>query len=133
RFAANDDRRTEYLSAGRRPSRLIYPIAAVVSILWAIVVIGYGLSTVGSGALGAEASLLEGPHFANLLLALFLPIGFIWSFAVLTVRSQEMRAVSRSIADLASKLSEPENVATESVINVSQAIRREISAVGDGI
>ena len=48
-------------------------------------------------------------------------------------RTQEMRIVARSITDVAQRLSEPENIATDAVVNVSQAIRREVAAVGDGI
>ncbi len=40
RFAANDDRRPVGASMQRRPSRLIYPTAAVLSAAWAIFVVG---------------------------------------------------------------------------------------------
>src|SRR5690606_18664420 len=57
----------------------------------------------------------------------------IWAFAVMTWRAQEMRLIPRQISGVAARLSEPENLATESVFTVSQAIRREVSAIGDGI
>ena len=76
---------------------------------------------------------LNTPSTLNFVLLLLLPIGFFWAIATMVWRSQEMRIVSRSITDLASRLSEPENIATDAVVNVSQAIRREVAAVGDGI
>ena len=53
--------------------------------------------------------------------------------AVLIWRSQEMRMVSRTMTEVALRLAEPENIAKESVVTVSQAIRREVAAMGDGI
>ena len=46
RFAANDDRRAALPTGGypRRPSRLIYPVAMGVSVLWAVLVISMGIS-----------------------------------------------------------------------------------------
>ncbi len=49
RFAANDDRRAP-VSAGtypRRPSRLIYPVAMGLSVLWAVIAVGVALSIGG--------------------------------------------------------------------------------------
>ena len=53
--------------------------------------------------------------------------------AVLIWRGQEMRIVSRTMTEVALRLAEPENIAKESVVTVSQAIRREVAAMGDGI
>ena len=55
------------------------------------------------------------------LLLLSVPIGFIWAIASMIWRTQEMRIVARSITDVAARLSEPENIATDAVVNVSQA------------
>ena len=41
--------------------------------------------------------------------------------------------VSRTMTEVALRLAEPENIAKESVVTVSQAIRREVAAMGDGI
>ena len=37
------------------------------------------------------------------------------------------------MADVALRLSEPANVSTDAVVTVSQAVRREVAAVGDGV
>ena len=48
-------------------------------------------------------------------------------------RSQELRLITQSMAEVAMRLAEPETVARESIVTVGQAIRREVAAMGDGI
>ena len=132
RVAANDDRRVSGASLpSRRPSRLIYPAAFALSLAW-VGVVGFFLASSGINPL-ADQSPLGVSQFANLALALVLPIGIVWGIAVMLVRAQEMRIAARSISEVASRLAEPEQAATESVVTVSQAIRREVAAMGDGI
>src|SRR5260221_14161881 len=57
RFAANDDRRPLNAPA-RRPSRLIYPGATVLSVAWALFVVVYAMSTGGLFGGDATGSLL---------------------------------------------------------------------------
>ena len=97
---------------------------------WAVVVIG--IAHLDRRRLQRRRS----RHLARILnigLFLFVPIGFIWAIASMIWRTQEMRIVARSITEVVARLSEPENIATDAVVNVSQAIRREVAAVGDGI
>ena len=44
--------------------------------------------------------------------------------AHMAVRSQEMRLIAQSMAEVAMRLAEPETVARESIVTVGQAIRR---------
>src|SRR6185295_1035700 len=131
RFAANDDRRGSSAGMQRRPSRLIYPTAIGVSLLWAAFVVVYAMST--GGIFGESGDLFTSPRFLNIALFLFVPVGLIWAIASTVWRTQELRFVARSVSDMAIRLSEPENMATDAVVNVSQAVRREVAAVGDGI
>ena len=48
-------------------------------------------------------------------------------------RAQDMRVVAESMAEVAMRLAQPETVAHESIVNVGQAIRREVAAMGDGV
>ncbi|MBN9021705.1 MAG: hypothetical protein J0H08_06360, partial [Rhizobiales bacterium] len=116
RFAANDDRRPAGAAPGfpRRPSRMIYPVAMGVSVLWAVLVISMGIS----GDVFSGGFSLATPGALNFVLLLFLPVGFFWAIATMVWRAQEMRIVSRQIGDLASRLSEPETIATDAVVNV---------------
>jgi hypothetical protein len=131
RLAANDDRRGSIALAAyqRRPSRLIYPVAIALSLFWAVVVIGISLSN----GVFSDGDFLSSARVLNTALFLFVPIGFLWAIASMIWRTQELRIVARSITDVAQRLSEPENIATDAVVNVSQAIRREVASVGDGI
>ena len=53
--------------------------------------------------------------------------------AALTRRAQEVRMTARSMMQVAVRLAEPETIATEQMVTLSQAIRREIASMGDGI
>src|SRR5258708_7074234 len=54
-----------------------------------------------------------------------------------TVRSEapveELRVITEWMAGVARRLAEPEPVAGESIVTVGQAIRREVTAMGDGV
>ena len=59
--------------------------------------------------------------------------GFAALFGALARRSQELRAATGAIAQAALRFAEPETVAGEQVATLSQAIRREIAMMGDGV
>ncbi|HWA84795.1 MAG TPA: hypothetical protein VG710_01120, partial [Opitutus sp.] len=77
RFAANDDRRT-VAGPMRRPSRLIYPTAIVLSAAWALFVVVYAMSTGGIFGSVSGGDIFSNPRFLDVALFLFVPIGFIW-------------------------------------------------------
>ena len=52
---------------------------------------------------------------------------------MLAVRAQEMRLVARAVGEVAIRLAEPENFSTDAVLTMSQTVRREVAAVGDGV
>ena len=64
---------------------------------------------------------------------MFVPVMFFFTAAVIFIRSQEMKLVARSMGEVAMRLAEPESFSTDAVLTVSQAVRREVAAVGDGI
>jgi hypothetical protein len=61
------------------------------------------------------------------------PIVFFYMLAYMVWRAQELRLIAQAMAGVAMRLSEPEEVARESIVTVGQAIRREVSAMGDGV
>ena len=67
------------------------------------------------------------------LLALFGPIVFLFVTGIMARRVHEMRLVAKAMTEAAIRLIEPETVATEQVVSLSQAIRREAASMGDGI
>ena len=61
------------------------------------------------------------------------PVIFFLVTAALLRRGQEMRLAARSMTEVAVRLAEPETIATEQMVTLSQAIRREVASMGDGI
>jgi len=133
RSAANDDREAigvvlQAIQKGR-PRRSAYTMATLFSGLW-IVAAGFLVfaflpsleAIVGHQNGGALALIgLAGVFFAPLVLFYFLA-GVVW-------RSQELSMIAQSMAQMAIRFSEPENIASGGIVNVGQAIRREVAAI----
>jgi phage-related protein len=137
RPAANDDRQSigQILQAVQhRPSRMSYTVATIFSVAWTVA--GVGLAYIYLPQL--QAMLAQGGQIAVPMLfglgALFLaPVFFFYALAHMVTRSQELRMIAQSMAEVAIRLAEPETVARESIVSVGQAIRREVAAMGDGV
>jgi hypothetical protein len=119
----------------RRPSYTPFCTALLLSLVWFGLGTAFGFSVWGEemAGLGGVEDVRGAPHLLGLAIAIAGPIILFWGMAVLIWRSQEMRIVSRTMTEVAIRLAEPENIAKESVVTVSQAIRREVAAMGDGI
>ena len=76
---------------------------------------------------------LTAPVLGVMAAIFFAPIIFFYVLAHMAWRSQELRLITQSMAEVAMRLAEPETVARESIVTVGQAIRREVAAMGDGI
>ena len=130
--AANDDRANigQILqSLQRRPARTPYVIAALFSAAWILCAIGLAYSYQSSSLVA------EGGRAALLLfgLAALAPAVFFFVLAHMLARSQELRIISQSMAQVAVRLAEPETLARDSIVTVGQAVRREVAAMGDGV
>src|ERR1700722_15723716 len=137
RRAANDDRETigQILQAIQkgRPARNVYTLATLFTAVWLLSAAALTYSflpslqaAIGQGAGGTLA--LAG------LAALFLaPVLLFYFMASLSWRGQELRMIAQSMAQVAIRFSEPEGAASDSMVTVGQAIRREVAAMGDGV
>ena len=130
--AANDDRRsvgqilqTMQTQSNRTPVVIGTALAAFWLALWSIY--GFSLWSTGEWAYVAQHTK------ALLIFAAFGPAALFIVFGALIRRTQEMRLTARLMTEVALRLAEPESLATESVVSLSQAIRREIASMGDGI
>ena len=63
----------------------------------------------------------------------FAPVLLFYFLASLSWRGQELRMIAQSMAQVAIRFSEPEGAASDSMVTVGQAIRREVAAMGDGV
>ncbi|MGL4975429.1 MAG: hypothetical protein ACRC56_09040, partial [Bosea sp. (in: a-proteobacteria)] len=135
---ANDDRRdtaTLVRAFAVRPSRKAYWMAGLASLAW-VGAIAYLLFTRYGQLPGGitDALTAYGPAgWMALAFGTVAPVMFFFVLAGLYTRTQEMRLVSRAMTDAALRLAEPELVASDSIVSLSQAIRREVAAMGDGI
>src|SRR5215472_8544036 len=136
RRAANDDRESigQILrSLQRRPAHTSYVTATVFAGLWVLagLVLGWMYLPELQSALAPTG--LAAPVLAMLAVVFLVPIIFFYVLAHMAWRSQELRLITQSMAEVAMRLAEPETVARESIVTVGQAIRREVAAMGDGI
>ena len=135
-YAANDDRQSisQILrTLQQRPSGTSYVVATVFALVWAAC--GLALAFLYMPELQAVAKQGSAGVPAMIGLAGFIlaPILFFYVLAHMMWRSQEMRLIAQSMAGVAMRLAEPEEMARDSVITVGQAIRREVAAMGDGV
>ena len=134
--AANDDQQSigQVLHAlQNRPARTSYFVAAIFSGAWIVGCLGLSWAYLGdvSAAVGPGHSPIA--ILMGLGAAALLPIIFFFGVAHMAWRAQELRLVAQSMAKVAMRLAEPEDVARDSMVNVGQAIRREVAAMGDGV
>ena len=124
--AANDDRRSvgQILQAMQvRPDPKLMALPAIGSAIW-VGLIGFYATTLGS---------LAPQQIAVLAMSTLGPIVFFFISALMMRRAQEVRLTAQALTEVAMRLAEPETIATEQVVSLSQAIRREVSSMGDGI
>jgi len=134
---ANDDRETigqllQSLQKGRT-TRNVYTLATIFAGVWVFGGIILTVSflpalqaLVGQGSGGTLA-------LAGLAALFFAPVMLFYFLASLAWRGQELRMIAQSMAQVAIRFSEPEIAASDSVVTVGQAIRREVAAMGDGV
>src|SRR5712671_4193570 len=136
RRPANDDRESigQILrTLQRRPARTSYIIATVFAVAWVIAGLVLGWMYVPQLQASLSPTGLTAPVLAVLGAIFFAPIIFFYVLAHMAWRSQELRLITQSMAEVAMRLAEPETVARESIVTVGQAIRREVTAMGDGV
>ncbi|THD49440.1 MAG: hypothetical protein E7774_01215 [Bradyrhizobium sp.] len=137
-FPANDDRPAigpivQALQI-RRASRAPVVAAAFGSLLWLALSMLYASAHFPWDATAStKFDYLTRPETVLLALSALGPMILFFGFAALARRLHELRLSARSITQVALRLAEPETVASENVATLSQAIRREIATMGDGI
>ncbi|MBK3426563.1 apolipoprotein A1/A4/E family protein, partial [Methylobacterium sp. IIF4SW-B5] len=134
-LVANDDRRSVgalQQTLRVEPSRAPYAVASLAALLWLSGFAALAWAQSGGDLRGLTAGLtgLQGAIGAAAVLA---PVMLFYIAAMLAVRAQEMRLVARAVGEVAIRLAEPEGFSTDAVLTMSQAVRREVAAVGDGV
>ncbi|HEX5778576.1 MAG TPA: hypothetical protein VFY21_07015 [Xanthobacteraceae bacterium] len=135
---ANDDRQSVGQILGAlhaRPPRMPLYVAAIASAWWMVMalLIGYSRAYSDIAQTSGLLDLIDLPYFWLFFATVVLPPVLFFTIAAMVRRTQEMRLVSRAMTEVTMRLAEPEGVSTDAVVSVSQAIRREVAALGDGI
>jgi hypothetical protein len=129
RPAANDDRA---VAVSLRPSQAA-GLGNIFAVAGSLVWVGLGVLLIvlseGDGLLGFLAT---APGLVALVALVVPPLAF-FTIAALIGRAAEMTVAAAEMTEIARKLTVPEIKATEGVVNIGQAIRREVAAMGDGI
>jgi len=134
-LAANDDRKAvgeiiQTLQA--RPSRRPYLFAGIAAGAWilsALIALLIHPDLFGNAFSTAESSAV----IPFLVVGLTLPIVLFFLLALASVRAAEMRTIANSMTQVALRLAQPEAATTEAVVSLSQVVRREVAAMGDGM
>ena len=137
--ANDDDTRRDYAAIMTRLQRGQaggLPIGAIAaSVAW--VIAGLLLAQItydnGIGAILTPSGLRDTPGAVALLVSIIVPVFAFFAIAAMIRRSNEMRSTAHSMSEIALRLAEPENLAQERIVTVGQAVRREVSAMGEGI
>ena len=129
--AANENEPTNAALIGRlkrRPSSVPYWIAIVGSLVWVLV---------ASFVIGRSGISIFNPlQLDNLAVAaagILLPCALMFAIAGIYRRSQQMSYVSDALVQTALRLVRPEDVTTEGLSTVGQAVRREVSQLVGGV
>ena len=133
---ANDDRRVAGSIAQAmsiRTSDMPIALAMLASALWLGLVGFYIVKATATDTFGSLTSIVGNSQFPSWLLLGLGPVVFFLLVAALIRRIQEIRLTAQSMATVAMRLADPETLATEQVVTLSQAIRREVASMGDGI
>ena len=137
RRPANDDREAigqalQAIQRGRL-ARNTYTLAIIFAAVWILGAIILTVSflpslqaAIGQGAGGMLA-------LAGLVALFAAPVLLFFFMASLSWRSSELQMIAQSMAQVAIRLSDPETAASDSMVTVGQAIRREVAAMGDGV
>ncbi|MBV9262454.1 MAG: hypothetical protein JO205_13900, partial [Pseudolabrys sp.] len=136
RRPANDDRAAIgkiLQSLQRRPAKGPYLAAIVMSGLWVAAAAIFAIVYKAEILAFTSQPDIGPPSIAGLVLAVIIPVAFFLALAHIVRRTQDLRVVTQTIAEVAMRLAEPETAAHESIVNVGQAIRREVTAMGDGV
>jgi len=136
--AANDDRAAlgpiVQALQSRRPSRAPFATAIAGSLVWFALCVAYAASLFFAATPRLPATdFLTRPETVLIGLAALGPALLLFGFVALSRRVQELRLSAGSITQVALRLAEPESAAGEQIATLAQAVRREISSMGDGV
>ena len=109
--------------------------ATIMSVIWALGGLGIAHLLYGNALwnIGSLSDLAAIPGLMAIVVGILVPVMLFFAFAIMMARARDLRNAARSMAEVALRLAEPETVASDRIMSVGQAVRREVSAMNDGI
>ncbi len=109
--------------------------AGIISLLWTVGGLGFAQLLYGAQlwSVSSIAQLVAMPGVVAIFIGILVPVMLFFAFAIMMARAQDLRNAARSMAEVALRLAEPETIATDRIMSVGQAVRREVSAMNEGI
>jgi len=108
-----------------------YLSATVLSLLWSIG--GAVTAYVFSGSYATMGAFLASAQGALFAVGIIAPVLMFWGFAQLARRSRELQHAVFNMTGATSRLFEPGKASEKQIATLGHSIRREVSAMGDGI
>ena len=137
RIAANDDGPSIgglIFALQQKPSNTPYKFAAIASVVWAALGVGFAIVSIGNGAPGAGLlDYLMRPTAFLTVAAIIVPIGLMWLMALLAWRTEELRLRSSTMTEVAIRLAEPDRLAEQNAASLGQAVRRQVGFMNDAV
>jgi len=136
RIAANDDGPSIgglIFALQQKPSNAPFKFAAVTSLVWAVLGIGFAAMSIGSDPGTSWVALLTRPATFLTIAAIIVPIGLLWLMALLAWRTEELRLRSSTMTEVAIRLAEPDRLAEQNAASLGQAVRRQVGFMNDAV
>ena len=108
----------------RPPSYSAYYAAGVLTLIWV-----FGWSMIYSTTLSSQPV----AEMVRSISLLVLPIGVMWVMAYFLWRAQQLRQVSEVLMQSAMRLIRPQDIATEGLTSIAQAVRSEVDLLVGGV
>ncbi|HUR43144.1 MAG TPA: hypothetical protein VMZ01_03485, partial [Aestuariivirga sp.] len=123
----NDPANSLMLAKLRRPPSYVpYYAAFLLSLIW----IAGWFFTFSNTLTGGQGGL---PETMRALALLALPIGIGWVVAYFLWRASQLRQVSEVLMQSAMRLIRPQDIATEGITTIAQAVRSEVDLLVGGV
>jgi len=137
RIAANDDGPSIgglIFALQQKPSNTPFKFAAITSLIWAVLGIGFAALSIGSDPTATSwVALLTRPATFLTVAAIIVPIGLLWLMALLAWRTEELRLRSSTMTEVAIRLAEPDRLAEQNAASLGQAVRRQVGFMNDAV
>ena len=119
----------------QKPSSQPFTYAAIASAIWGVVGLVFAAIIIGSeiGEGAGFLAVLARPTTFLTLAAIVVLIAVLWFLALLAWRAEELRLRSSTMTEVAVRLAEPDRMAEQSVAQLGQAVRRQVSFMNDAV